>query len=110
MIYRAFKRKRDGAWLSALLTTSKPAFTATAAEHRTQVAKSYGLGPDDLDAVDAPTDPRVAPLVMPRLPDDATAALAETLANDVLAEAGPLPPQVQDKVRQRIKDRLAGRL
>lgn len=120
MWYRAFKRVPDGAWLSALITTSKKptpdksAFTATPKEHAEQVCAAYGLSPRDVQVVDAVTDPRVAPLVMPRLGPDASEPLAATLLQDVDSVAGQtgvrLPPPFRDALARRVRDRLRGAL
>ena len=112
LTYRAFRRRPDGAWLSALLTTAKPRFSAKPEQHAEQVAGDYGLTVADVDVVDGPADPRVAPLVTPRLPAGATEPLVDTLVADVEAVAQGqgvrLPQPFHTALARRIRERLQG--
>lgn len=114
MRYRAFKRVSDGAWLSALITTTKPELRVKPEEHAAQVAPGFGLTAADVIVVDSDADPRVAPLVMPRLSGGASEALAATLTKDVedVAQANGvnLPQRFKDAIAQRVRDRLRGAL
>lgn len=114
MRYRAFKRAADGAWLQALITTSKPAFRVKPEEHAAQVAEGFGLTAAGVIVVDSDTDPRVAPLVMPRLGPDASEPLAKTLIRDIedvaQTERVNLPPPFRAAMAKRVRDRLRGAL
>ena len=113
MTYRAFKRKSDGAWLSALVTTEKAAFRVPFAEHAAQVGAAYGLTARDVDVVEAATDPRVAPMVLPRQATGSADPLAVTLMTDIeavaQANAVTLTPEFRVTLRRRLRERLEGR-
>ena len=115
MKYRGFKRKSDGRWLMALISTTKPELRIPQRSHAEQVAPPFGLTAGDLDVVDADADPQVIPLLLPSdAPPGAVMALVQTLLADVVfalqANGIILPSGVQGQVRDRLRDRLNGTL
>ena len=106
--YRAFRRRSDAAWLNTLITTGKVAFTIPPEVHAEQVADAYGLTAADLDVLDGPVDPRVAPTVMPRQPANNIEPLLATLMLEIDAAIPGLAPNLRTAVQDRLRTRLTG--